>query len=155
MLVAVVFFTTCETNNSPVITDLTANPSSVELGGISTITCDATDADGDNLTYSWSATSGSISGSGSTVTYTAPSTGGIYTITCTVLDGNGGEDSGTVNVTVGGTGTVTDIDGNTYQTIQIGNQEWMMENLKVTHYRNGDPIPTGYSSSEVNRNNAR
>jgi len=38
-------------------------------------------------------------------------------------------------------GTVTDIDGNTYQTIQLGTQCWMLENLKVTHYRNGDPIP--------------
>ena len=37
-------------------------------------------------------------------------------------------------------GTVTDIDGNVYQTILIGDQEWMMENLKVTHYRNGEPI---------------
>jgi uncharacterized protein (TIGR02145 family) len=39
------------------------------------------------------------------------------------------------------TGTVTDIDGNAYQTLKIGNQWWMTENLKVTHYRNGDPIP--------------
>jgi len=37
--------------------------------------------------------------------------------------------------------TVTDIDGNVYQTITIGSQVWMKENLKVTHYRNGDPIP--------------
>jgi len=38
------------------------------------------------------------------------------------------------------TGSVTDNDGNVYQTLVIGNQEWMIENLKVTHYRNGDSI---------------
>lgn len=37
---------------------------------------------------------------------------------------------------------ITDIDGNIYHTIKIGSQIWMIENLKTTHYRNGDPIPT-------------
>jgi hypothetical protein len=37
-------------------------------------------------------------------------------------------------------GSVTDIDGNTYATIQIGKQVWMAENLRTTRYRNGDPI---------------
>jgi uncharacterized protein (TIGR02145 family) len=37
---------------------------------------------------------------------------------------------------------VTDINGNTYATIVLGNgQEWMAENLRVTTYANGDPIP--------------
>ncbi len=34
-----------------------------------------------------------------------------------------------------------DIDGNLYHTIKIGKQVWMVENLRVTHYQNGDPIP--------------
>lgn len=38
--------------------------------------------------------------------------------------------------------TVTDIDGNTYPVLTIGQQQWMGANLKTTHFNNGDPIPT-------------
>jgi len=43
--------------------------------------------------------------------------------------------------------TVCDIDGNCYETIQIGEQLWMAENLKVTHYRDGSEIQYVQSES--------
>lgn len=49
----------------------------------------------------------------------------------------------TPGVSCPGTPTVTDYDGNTYNTVQIGTQCWMKENLKTTHYSNGVNIPLG------------
>lgn len=49
------------------------------------------------------------------------------------------------------TGTMTDIDGNRYRTVTIAGKTWMSENLRVSRYRNGDPVqevrdPNGWST---------
>lgn len=58
--------------------------------------------------------------------------------------GGGGNNSGCS----GGPNTVTDIDGNIYNVVTIGNQCWMKENLKVSKYRNGQPIVTNLSNNQ-------
>jgi uncharacterized protein (TIGR02145 family) len=47
----------------------------------------------------------------------------------------------TTTLTDGQTGTYTGNDGKTYNTICIGTQEWLSENLNETKYANGDTIP--------------
>ena len=46
-----------------------------------------------------------------------------------------------------GTPTLTDIDGNTYNTVLIGNQCWMKENLRTTKYATGTSISQGSTTS--------
>lgn len=48
----------------------------------------------------------------------------------------------------GTTGTATDADGNTYDTIVINEKRWFKQNLKTTKYRNGDTIPEVSGASE-------
>ncbi len=87
-------------NSDPVINSVQVNPSSVNAGGIVTVTVDASDTDGDQLTYQYQVTGGAISGSGSSVTWTAPSQIGAHSVTVTVSDGNGGQITGNGSVTV-------------------------------------------------------
>ena len=42
---------------------------------------------------------------------------------------------------------VTDIDGNTYDAVKLGNQVWMAKNLRTTKYADGTPIPLDSSTS--------
>lgn len=89
-------------NHDPVISSLIANPSSININETTTITCTASDQDGDNLTYNWIKILGIFEGSlsGPTIIWKAPSTTGSYYISCEVRDGEGGEDSELVEIVV-------------------------------------------------------
>ena len=53
-------------------------------------------------------------------------------------------------------GTVTDIDGNVYQTVIMGDECWMRENLRTTHYADGrDITPAPESPNNDPQNVAR
>lgn len=87
-------------NNAPVISSLTSNTVSVSAGADATIACSASDQDNDSLTYTWSAANGTLSGTGSQVTWTAPTASGSYTIYCTVADGRSGTTQQSITITV-------------------------------------------------------
>ena len=64
--------------------------------------------------------------------------------------GYGSEVSFTTTNTVSfvcGTSTLTDIDGNVYNTVQIGSQCWMKENLRTTQYVDSTAISQGSNTS--------
>ena len=89
-------------NTPPVITSLIADPPSVDLAGYAYITCIATDAEGDSLSYTWSVTGEGriVWGTGSTVNYEAPQAEGPNTITCSVSDGHGGTASESLSMDI-------------------------------------------------------
>ena len=72
-------------NQSPQVS-VNADPKAVPLGGSSTITCSATDPDGDKLRYSWSVGEGDISGVGDKVSWIAPNKEGTFEIAVIVSD---------------------------------------------------------------------
>jgi len=78
-----------------------ANPSSVNPGDSSTITAEGVSPQNRPLTYSYSATEGSVSGNGNTATLsTAGAAPGTVTVTCNVVDDKGQTASSTTSVTI-------------------------------------------------------
>jgi hypothetical protein len=85
----------------PPTTGCSANPSSVNPGDSATITASGMSPQNRPLTYSYSATAGSISGTtGSATLSTAGAAPGMITVTCNVVDDKGQSASATTSVTV-------------------------------------------------------
>ncbi len=83
---------TVSTNHPPVISSLKADPASLQFSSSATLTCIASDPDGDPLQYKWEAKDGALSGTGNMVSWVSPpSKAADYSIFVIVSDGKGSE----------------------------------------------------------------
>ncbi|MGH7456241.1 MAG: Ig-like domain-containing protein [bacterium] len=88
-------------NSNPAIRNLTADPPRSRAGEIITLSTEAEDPDGDELSYEWFMTAGDIYGEGPVVRYVATYCClGINSVTVTVKDGRGGTATKTIDVEV-------------------------------------------------------
>lgn len=79
-------------NHPPFISALIAQPSTLEAGQRSYLTCHAADQDGDMLHYTWISSGGTILGNGPGITWIAPEQTGGYSISCEAMDNSGDKD---------------------------------------------------------------
>ncbi len=73
-------------NRAPLIASMTLSASTIAAGGVSRVSVGASDPDGDALSYVWTSTAGTLSGSGASVYWQAPAAPGVYALTCAVSD---------------------------------------------------------------------
>lgn len=117
-------------NAAPVLASMTLDAEWLHAGGSTRVSCEVSDANGDDITLAWSATGGTLTGQGSAVIWTAPETDGVYWIAVIARDAYGGEGRRTLPISVS-SGEPPKIDGlyvhgvNTDMVQKVGN-DWMV-----------------------------
>ena len=91
---------TVSANHAPTVTSLTADPPALQFASTTTLTCIASDQDGDPVEYIWEARDGTLSGVGNKVSWTSPSKGGSYSIFVLARDGKGAETRQEISIPV-------------------------------------------------------
>ncbi len=86
-LMALPFSGCAAPNTPPEIVSLTSRSAVVAPGDSVLVECDATDPDGDELTYDWTSDRGTINGHAGVIAWTAPSEEGIARVSVEVSDG--------------------------------------------------------------------
>ncbi len=122
-VIVAILLDTMLANHRPAIIGLEADPVKITPSGSCQIACNASDADGDELSYNWSASEGEINGVGANVTWIAPSSEGSYNITVTVTDGRGGEvmDYVVIEASENEPPTIVDLIADADWTLPLGN----------------------------------
>jgi len=160
-------------NKPPVISSIVATPDSVQLGKTTTITCNASDPNGDSISYYWGAVAvsssqtdgsydfnwdieaGNITGSGNTATWQAPLIKGLYVILCKILDIAGQDDLSLLEIKVVSTGCLYVQTDKLFYTIGdtiISVIENATDSTIFFEFGNGIYIPAGRIDKKVGNN---
>ncbi|MFA5368406.1 MAG: FISUMP domain-containing protein [Candidatus Paceibacterota bacterium] len=151
---------TATKNRKAIIADGVLSYSAYTNGKISFNGFNVSDLDGDELDYGWWCNEGGGSFTNSSLLnpeYIAPSIPGVYTCGLVVSDQHEITLSSNVTITVSTASVdqcgdpIIDVrDGKTYNTVQIGNQCWLKENLNIGT-RINTPTLQGTSCSSIQK----
>jgi len=153
LIVSILLFFSCgKKENIAPTCSLTSPANGVDIaqGDIINIVADANDTDGDINEVKFYV-DGIGLGSANSFPYsfdwnTDNVATGSHIIKASAEDNEGEIVSAEITINI--IGTLTDFDGNIYNYVTIGEQDWMAENLKTTHYSDGTAIPLVSDNSD-------